>query len=334
MKRIFALLFVAFILNGCDDGDLISQDIDFADVNMARCGTPNSDILYKLNDRDALILQVPNLDTELPLVPTPEGQPDSLAINGTTIRLVYRVYGGEPEINNICASIQPPTPAIIEEWNAISGTIKFTTTTRKEPNSATGFAGGEKITALRHAIVIRNVTWETPNNQIVDETVEFGNYDQAFNAPNIAGFSADTFICPNNLIYRRTANTTFTINIDPALLSTDVLNTPKVGLISDTSNQVTFKRFAIGSVDFLNTDTGYDFCPDYAEQIQEPNIETWSGQNGVAGVSGIVEVTTTQVGLGFIHTIRLKNVTLARTDGAFSFKIADDFLYGELSVAN
>lgn len=328
MKRIIAVLFFAFLLNGCDDGDLISDEIDFADIATDRCETSNRDILYKLNDRDVLILQIPNLDNVLPNVPTPEGTPTTLAINNNTIRLVYRVYNGEPTDNNVCASIQPPAPSIIEEWNAIQGTIEITTVAIKSPNTTEGYEGGEKITALRHAIVIRNVTWQTPANQIIDPTIEFGYYDdEDFIAPALNAYSTEALKCDPNLIYKKDARTSFTIDIDTGLLDTSVLNTPKTGLITQTTNKVTFRRFAEG-ID-LGAPT-FDFCTDYPPLIPAAT-EVWTADEGVSGLSGIIEVTTTQIGGGFVHSIRIKNATLRRSDNAFSFKIADDLLYGELS---
>jgi hypothetical protein len=53
MKRVLSLLFL-LALNGCDDGNLIQEDINFEDVTTESCST--NDLIYKLNDKEALIL--------------------------------------------------------------------------------------------------------------------------------------------------------------------------------------------------------------------------------------------------------------------------------------
>ncbi|MBD3581452.1 membrane lipoprotein lipid attachment site-containing protein [Flavobacterium selenitireducens] len=328
MKKIIATLFFVFALSGCDDGDLISEEIDLADAEVEACSATESDILYKMTDRQAMILELVNLNTVLPAVPTLEGSPKIILIGNTTARLVYRVYNGEPVEANICASIQPPTPRVIEEWEATAGNLEITTIALKIPNTTPGFQGGERINELRHAIVVRNVSWSTPANPIIDPIVEFGNYDVAFTAPELNGYTNIANGCANGILFKKNAATAFAIDIDPALLDTTVLNTPKVGLISGNANTVTFLRFPEGTN--LNLLTNENFCALLSSSTPSPApSEVWLGEDGVAGVSGIVEVTTTTVGGVFTHEIRLKNVTLTENDGSLSFKIADDLLYGE-----
>lgn len=331
MKKILATLFFVFALSGCDDGDLISEEIDLTDAEVEACSATESDILYKMTDRQAMILEIVNLANALPAVPTLEGTPRIIAIGNTTARLVYRIYDGEPVDDNICASIQPPSPRIIEEWEATAGNIEITTIALKTPNTTAGFEGGERINELRHAIVVRNVSWSTPANPIIDPLVEFGNYDVAFTAPALNSYTNIVEKCAaNNLVYKHDATTAFFINIDPSLLDTGILNTPKVGLITENLNNVVFFRYTEGTN--LNPLSDVDFCTLLSSSTPNPvPSEVWLGEDGVAGVSGIVEVTTTTVGGVFTHEIRLKNVTLTKNDGSLSFKIADDLLYGEYS---
>lgn len=321
------------VLNGCDDGDLISQDIDFSNIALQRCGTTNANVLYKLTDRDALILQITNLDLVLPDVPSAPDTFTSVAINGSTVKLLYRVYNGEPVADNICASIQPPTPTVIEEWNATSGTIQIRTSALKTANTAEAFLGGETITALRHAIVIRDVIWQTPNNSITDD-IELGYTDETFTtAPALNAIGSDVFKCDTannpNLVYRISSNNALAININPALLDPTILNTPKTGAITiDGVNSVEYKRYAVGTdLPLLSP----DFCTQY-NTASLPPTDRWVGAAGDGTTTGIIEVTSTTVGTSVVHSIRLKNMTFIRADGAFSFKLADDYLFGELTV--
>ncbi|RZJ67601.1 MAG: hypothetical protein EOO50_04795 [Flavobacterium sp.] len=334
MKRIFALLLIGLSLNGCDDGDLIFDEFDFEDVSVARC--PNvatgvtSNILYKINNPEILILQIPNLETVLPDTPTPAEGLDPISIDGTNIRVVYRLYNGDATAANICDAIQPPTPAVTEEWNAIAGMIYITTTAIITPNTADGFTGGETISKLRHAIKLKNITFQTPNNQIRRDSLAFGNYDSAFDAPtlNIGGTPAVCDLAspsPYDLLYKVAAATAITINIDPALLDETILGTPKTGVISGEMNRVTYREYAIGT----DLSALTNFCTEFPALTP---TETWISQDGVVGVSGIVEVTTTTLGSGVTHTIKLKNVRLQNSAGNLSFKIADDYEFGELIV--
>ncbi len=321
----------ALVLNGCDDGDLISQDIDFSDLQLQRCGTTNTNVLYKLTDRDALILQFENLDTFLPDVPSAEGTYDSIVIDNNFRKLLYRVYNGQPATDNICASIQPPTPSVIEQWNATSGMIRVTTSVLKSANGAEAFLGGEKIDGLRYAFTIRDVIWQTPNNSITDD-INLGYIDKTgasfTSAATLADVNADTFKCDaNNIVYRKSGSQAFAINIDPALLDPTVLNTPKVGTISAGTNAVVYTRYPAGTD--LNA-TGFNFCASYPTL---PYSDYWIADAGDGTTTGIIEVISTTVGTSVVHSIRLKNTTLRRQDGAFSFKIADDYLFGELTVS-
>lgn len=334
MKRIIALLLIGLSLNGCDDGDLIFDEFNFDEATVARC--PNvttgvtSDVLYKINSPEILILRVPGLEAVLPDTPTPEGEPVITEIDGSSVRVVYRLYNGEVSADNICDDIPSPTPAITEEWNAVAGQIRITTTAIKIENTASGFTGGEVISRLRHAIQLRNITFQTPSNPIMRDSLAFGNYDSTFDAPALAIGGTPT-LCdladpsPYDLLYRNNSNTAITINIDPALLDPTILGTPKTGVISGEMNRVTYKEFSLGpNLGELN-----DFCAEFPTTTPS---ETWISQDGVTGVSGIIEVTTTTLGSGVQHTIKLKSVYLQNAAGNLSFKIADDYTFGELIV--
>src|SRR5690606_2277581 len=79
MKKSVLALVCAIMLTGCDDGDLVYESINFDNIAVSRCaalsaGVP-SDVLYKLNGSELLLLRVSNLDAVLPDTPTPENSP-------------------------------------------------------------------------------------------------------------------------------------------------------------------------------------------------------------------------------------------------------------------
>jgi hypothetical protein len=48
-ERFLSLLAFVLVLNGCDDGDLIQEDINFQDIATTSCTT--NDIIFKLKKR-------------------------------------------------------------------------------------------------------------------------------------------------------------------------------------------------------------------------------------------------------------------------------------------
>ncbi|WP_431244868.1 hypothetical protein ACQ9BO_11910 [Flavobacterium sp. P21] len=58
MKKYASLLLFALLLNGCDDGDLTVETIDFKDITATSRDATNT-LIYKLKPQEALILQMP-----------------------------------------------------------------------------------------------------------------------------------------------------------------------------------------------------------------------------------------------------------------------------------
>ena len=317
MKKIFAL--VALSLISCDDGDLTVEEISFDDVNAQRCAASN--VVYKLNDTEALILEIgSDIDFTAAFLnePTPAGTPRTYPISPSN-RVLYRSYNGEVAADNICGTIPPANPSVTEEWNATSGVIEITTNTVKSPN--TNLPGGERITAYRHNITLKNVTFEKPSGTQVYQTFNFGDYNATVTPPAFAMNPAQLQQCPaSSTLFNYAGSEAFTLDIDASLIVNEVtpLGSPRVGLLSGTTNRLEFTQFVAGGL------TPDHFCSDPAPATPA-QLALWVGADGEQGVSGIVEVTTTTSG-GFLHEVRLKNVTLVR--GNASFKLADDYLLG------
>jgi uncharacterized membrane protein len=53
-ERFLSLLAFVLVLNGCDDGDLIQEDINFQDITTLH----QNDIIFKLKKR-SLLLEIP-----------------------------------------------------------------------------------------------------------------------------------------------------------------------------------------------------------------------------------------------------------------------------------
>lgn len=318
MKRVFGLLIFVLSLNGCDDGNMTLETIDFEDVPTQSCSINN--IIYKLKEKEALLLEIPK--TTFINEPTDPSSPIVLDIDNTTNRVVYRFYDGTVTNDNICNTIAPAKPFISDQWTATSGKIEISTTTI---TSAGSIPGSTVINGYNHRIVFKNITFAKTNGTQVYETFDFGNYITSV-TPLPFGFDKTVEQCSNTKqVYNYNNSESLTLdNLDPSLIVNveTPLNSPRKALISSIQNKLIYHLYTNGVV------TPSYFCNLITPPL--PSIsEEWNGVNGVANVSGIIEVSTIKSGTtAYKHTIVIKNATLKK--GNSSFKLGDVYTYGEL----
>ena len=314
MKRVVSLLIFALLLNGCDDGDLIQEDISFEDVAAQNCTT--NDIIYKLKDSEALILEVLGFT-----FPT-ETISQELDIN-TSNRVLYRFYNGAVTSSTICETIPPATPIVMDQWTTSGGKIVINTTAIKTTNTTDN---STKITGYNHNITFKNITFVKSNGTQVYETFPFGDYVISA-TPLPFAFNKTLEQCSSSKqLYDYNSSEALILDIDPALIVNQAtpLNAPRTGLISDTKNKLTYRLFSglLTGAYFCNTT--FPATPAVSEE--------WIAVAGVANESGIVEVTTTTLGTGFKHTVVLKKAKMKK--GNSDFILGDNYIYGELLTTN
>ncbi|MDI5899227.1 hypothetical protein [Flavobacterium yafengii] len=314
MKRVVSLLIFALLLNGCDDGDLIQEDISFEDVATQNCTT--NDIIYKLKDSEALILEVLGFT-----FPT-ETISQELDIN-TSNRVLYRFYNGAVTSSTICETIPPATPIVMDQWTTSGGKIVINTTAIKTTNTTDN---STKITGYNHNITFKNITFVKSNGTQVYETFPFGDYVISA-TPLPFAFNKTLEQCSSSKqLYDYNSSEALILDIDPALIVNQAtpLNTPRTGLISDTKNKLTYRLFSglLTGAYFCNTT--FPATPAVSEE--------WIAVAGVANESGILEVTTTTLGTGFKHTVVLKKAKMKK--GNSDFILGDNYIYGELLTTN
>lgn len=323
MKRILGLLICLLILNGCDDGDLTIETIDFVDVPASSCG----ETIYKLNGNEALYIKIPESSNAFPNEVTPIDAPRTRAIGGL-ISVTYRAYNGAVTVNNICSTPAPIAPIATEEWVATSGTIEIATIAVYSTPDAT--TGATKILKYLHNIVFKNIVFAKPSGTQVYETFPFGEFSTAATELPFNFIPGDIAICPSNdLLYNARTNGIEAIyieNFDATLLDSSILNTPKTRLITSTDNKLVYRLFTSA----ITTSNQDYFCGSILPETPEVN-EEWIAQDGITDVSGIIEVVTTTGG-GFIHTITLKEVTFQKNGN--TFYLGNSFVMGTLLTAN
>ncbi len=323
MKNILGLLFLLFIFNGCDDGDLTVENIDFATVTTNTCG----ETLYKLNGNEALFVKIPSSLNAFPNEIRSADSPLVIPIGGD-VSVTYRAYDGTVGAANICSTPSPITPIATEEWTASAGTIEISTIAVYTTNETTGATA---IARFVHNIIFKNIVFSKPNGTQIYETYVFGEYSTT---PTVLPFDFspdDLKLCSNNVLYNARINGIEGIsveNFDANLLSTADLGVTKTGLISSSTNKLSYRLFTTAITSASNDDY---FCAGIFPDFPSVN-EIWVAQDGVADVSGMIEVTTTTNGTGFLHTIVLKAVTFQKGNNTFYYGNA--ILLGNLLTTN
>ncbi len=142
MKRLIYAFFCALILTACDDGDILTVDLNFDGV-LERCANNNENyLIYDLrtdpNESLSLIIARNTTNELLFTEPTVVDTPTVLTINGTSTRFLYRTYNravASTSINQeLCDVIQPADLNIVESYEATSGTVEVTVTIADDDN--------------------------------------------------------------------------------------------------------------------------------------------------------------------------------------------------------
>lgn len=307
MKYLFGILFFTLFL-GCDDGDLITENFVFDTATLQKCS--NSNILYKINGSESLVLNTP--DTSFPNVSGSQ----SIAISGAT-SLAYRKYTATIAENTICNT---PTVPLEDQWNVIGGSVEIVTNAVYATNNIT-------IVAYNHNIKFKNVTFVTKEKQIVYDIYNFGDYRTEVVNLNF-DFSAETTqkCSGNNLIFKYKDNKVLLLDVDPLLFENNATlpNTPRVRTI-DINNKVVYRVF--------NGNLNTSFFCSAITPVNPILNEEWIAQNGVSGTSGEIRVETVQVGSSYVHTIKLYKTTFKKGILTYIFPTNDLFEFGTFTTS-
>lgn len=157
MKKLL-ILFLAFTLNACNDGDFDVPVFEFTEkVNV--CG---EFVLYiaSTNSTEVLVLTLPS--TALGTAPTV-----ALPISAT-VTATYRIFDKGISANYFCQDIPPLEPTILKDLKADAGAINIAAT----ENLANGV-----VTGYSYEIVISNLNFNDGKERIFFETFYFGTLE-------------------------------------------------------------------------------------------------------------------------------------------------------------
>ena len=137
MRIFLVLIFSCFVLFSCNDGDVISVELDF-DKSLTLCGdeTTSNYILYdtKTTPFESLMLLFPNNSQAEAIFNTENsGTIQTLTINGNSVKFNYRTYTADPN-TYICQDIPEANVSVTDNYEASSGNAVFTTTFEDDDN--------------------------------------------------------------------------------------------------------------------------------------------------------------------------------------------------------
>lgn len=135
MLRRLILVLSLVLLYTCDDGDIITVNLDF-DKDLNRCDN-NSESYFVFDLRrdpsESIGVTFPNDDiTSLIFeLPTPPNESVEIPINGTTTRFIYRTYNrdiSDGDNGELCDLVPASDLVILEDYEASTGRILVTVT--------------------------------------------------------------------------------------------------------------------------------------------------------------------------------------------------------------
>lgn len=151
MKNILylSLLVLSF---ACDDGDLEIETIDFDGVSVLTCdpiSVETSNVLFKLNSTEALILELPNgaiinqvSNDSIPFDVTSSGP----------AKITYRTFSDKVSNDYFCSDIPLTVPTVVEEIIAEGGEVLLYTTLNDDEKT------------FEHRIKLKTVSFVTAND--------------------------------------------------------------------------------------------------------------------------------------------------------------------------
>ncbi|WP_138434492.1 hypothetical protein [Winogradskyella algicola] len=139
MMRHFFIIFVLLLLTACDDGDIITVDLEF-DKELDLCtNNTNSFLIYDTREdpNESLSLIIPRgANEEFPFTEaTPVDDPTEFNINESSVRFLYRTYNRSLGNNELCELVPSGDLTIIEDYEAENGgTVLATVTVMDDDN--------------------------------------------------------------------------------------------------------------------------------------------------------------------------------------------------------
>lgn len=122
MRILLLLIFVAFTLQSCDDGDVLVNNFNFEDSTLERCD--NFDFVFFLIQSESNESLALSFETNADIL-TELGQIE-VTLSGND-QVIYRRFNSTVTSDYFCNPIPPTSPSVSEELVSTTGVITITT---------------------------------------------------------------------------------------------------------------------------------------------------------------------------------------------------------------
>lgn len=153
-------------------GNYITPNLVKFNFSEAIQSCETNDLLYILNQREALVMNLEN--EELFLWQDTNGIPRTVHINSITNQIIYKVFDANVAGVYFCSIIPQTWPNLVEEWYAIDGENEeglIEVETEQVLDEVTG-----ELAGYIHHITLKNVTFSNTNTSFSFDEYYVGRY--------------------------------------------------------------------------------------------------------------------------------------------------------------
>lgn len=142
MRKRLLLIFLALLLQGCDDGDIIVTNFDFEDAQLQQCGESSNYVFFKINPQVNQSISL-NISTTQELFLDSGTQ--SFDLNSTGSIVNYRGFDDTVSSNYFCNPIPPISPRVILEYTGTSGLARLISDTTLDDFDGVEFVSSDEL---------------------------------------------------------------------------------------------------------------------------------------------------------------------------------------------
>ena len=142
MRKRLLLIFLALLLQGCDDGDIIVTNFDFEDAQLQQCGEPSNYVFFKINPQVNQSISLNILTTQVLFL---DSGTQSFDLNSTGSIVNYRGFDDTVSSDYFCNPIPPISPRVILEYTGTSGLARLISDTTLDDFDGVEFVSSDEL---------------------------------------------------------------------------------------------------------------------------------------------------------------------------------------------
>ncbi|MBN9282998.1 MULTISPECIES: hypothetical protein [unclassified Flavobacterium] len=306
MKKIFGAFVCLFLLNGCDDGDIVVETFDFGSSSIQKCSnsTDTQTILTRTNKNQLMLINVAasNFKNQETVAGTP------ITITTTGSEIIYRSYSDDVTSAAVCSTIPPVSPVVAEEYRVLpGGTIEIVTTMLPNVNASSLATS----VSYNHQIKFKNVQFSNGASTISFQEYLFGTYTPTTNTLSFSFTDPTIKNCTDNKIFLQSSNQALLLDL-PAASYPSEAGTQTITL--DGTNRAIYRLYTGGAAADYTTDLICSGTPATPIVLSEE----WIANEGTVTIvtTAIFGVDNTTI-IGYKHNIKFTNIRYKKGSQSF-----------------